>query len=274
MNIVARAVVAMCVVLFATAVFRDIGLSMIFNIDAFLIVAGGATIALFAAFPPERIKTTVSEIKRAYTRRPGKDDLIDEIIAISRMHMKTTVRSMENRMMTLDNDFLKLGVRLLVGDYRGQEIRNIMDREMMLAMITRSHSQNMLRTLARITPSLGLAGTVISLIRMFRNLESLDAVAPMMAVALMSTLYGVIIANLIMLPLCSKLKERAIESEALMNTVIEGILAIHRGEHPLKIEERLRGCQEHYGASSAPEEGRIAVHPAAFAAEFAVNNES
>lgn len=273
MNIVARAIVAMCAVLFAAAVFRDIGLSMIFNLDAFLIVVGGSAIALFAAFPPARIRTTVSEIRRAYGPRSCRDAVIDEIVEIARMHMKTSVRALENRMMSLENDFLRLGVRLIVGNYHGREIRTIMERQMMLAMIAGSHSQNVLRTLARLTPSLGLAGTVISLIRMFRNLESLDAVAPLMAVALMSTLYGVIIANLIMLPLYSKLREEAIESEALMNTVIEGILAIHRGEHPLKIEERLGGCREQEEPASSRNDSRTSDHPAALAAGIAIHNE-
>lgn len=263
MNITARAISGMCALLFAAAVFRDIGLSMIFNLDAFLIVAGGTSMALFAAFPPARIKSTLSEIRRAYSQSSGRDAVIADIVEIARMHMKTSVRAMENRMMTLDNDFLKLGVRLLAGNYHGRDIRNIMEREMMLAMIAGTHSQNMLKTLARLTPSLGLAGTVIGLIKMFRNLESLDAVAPMMAVALMSTLYGVITANLVILPLCSKLKERAIEAEALMNSIIEGIMAIHHGEHPLKIEERLRGCRQEdaEGQLRHAKEWALSPHP-------------
>jgi chemotaxis protein MotA len=62
-----------------------------------------------------------------------------------------------------------------------------------------------------------------------------------MAVAMMSTFYGVIISNLFMLPLCAKLEERAIQSEALMHSIIEGIEAMNNREHPLRIEERING---------------------------------
>jgi chemotaxis protein MotA len=159
--------------------------------------------------------------------------------------MRTNIRNLENKMKGIDDDFLRLGLKLLINNYGGREIKNIMEREMIHRIINRSFSQNLLKTVARLTPSFGLAGTVISLIKMFKHLETIDAIAPMMAVALMSTFYGVIIANLVMLPLCAKLKEKAIESEAIMNITIEGILAINNMEHPLKIEERIGGCREH-----------------------------
>ena len=78
---------------------------------------------------------------------------------------------------------------------------------------------------------------------MFRHLDSIESIAPMMAVALMSTFYGVIIANLFMMPLNAKVRERAILSEASMNLTIEGIMLIKKMEHPLKIEEKLGGYQ-------------------------------
>ena len=125
----------------------------------------------------------------------------------------------ENRMSTVDDHFLKIGVNLLINNHSDTEIRNTMEREVMLRVISSNFSLNVLKTIARLTPSFGLAGTVISLIKMFNHLDSIDSIAPMMAVALMSTFYGVIIANLFMMPLNAKLKERAILSEASMNSI-------------------------------------------------------
>ncbi|MBI5664052.1 MAG: MotA/TolQ/ExbB proton channel family protein [Nitrospirae bacterium] len=158
--------------------------------------------------------------------------------------MKTNIRNVENKIKGIDDDFLRLGAKLLINNYGGRDIKNIMEREMTIRLVERNFSQNLLKTIARLTPSFGLAGTVISLIKMFKHMESVDTIAPMMAVALMSTFYGVIISNLIMLPFCAKLKEQAIEAELTMNIAIEGILAINNMEHPLKIEERIRGCRE------------------------------
>jgi len=244
MNIILGAVIAVSLVSFALTVFKDIGISMIFNLDAFLIVTGGTTLALFVGFPFKRIRNTVNDVINAYSRQSDRDSVINNILDISRTYMRITIRNLEDKIKSIDDDFLRLGAKLLINNYGGHDIKNILEREMTIRIVNRNFSQNMLRTIARLTPSFGLAGTVISLIKMFKHMESVDAIAPMMAVALMSTFYGVIISNLIMLPLCAKLKERAIESELIMNITIEGILAIHNMEHPLKIEERIRGCRE------------------------------
>lgn len=244
MNIILGAVISFSLAAFALTVFKDIGMSMIFNLDAFLIVTGGTTLALFVGFPFERIRNTIYDIIKAYSWRRGRDSVIKGILDVSKMYMKTDIRKLENKIKSIEDDFLRLGAKLLISNYAGHDIKNIMEREMTIRLVNRNFSQNLLRTIARLTPSFGLAGTVISLIKMFKHMESVDTIAPMMAVALMSTFYGVIISNLIMLPLCAKLKEQAIESELIMNITIEGILAINNMEHPLKIEERIRGCRE------------------------------
>jgi chemotaxis protein MotA len=244
MNIILGAAITIGLFSFALTVFRDIGMSMIFNLDAFMIVIGGTTVALLVGFPVDRIRSTINDISNAYSANKDRDSVVKDILGISRMYMRTNVRRLEIKIKDIENDFLRLGVKLLINDYKDYEIKSIMEREMMLRISGSNLSQNLLKTAARLTPSFGLAGTVISLIKMFSHLGSIDEIAPMMAVALMSTFYGVIAANLIMLPLCAKLKEEAIESLTTMNITVEGILAIKHLEHPLKIEERIRGSRE------------------------------
>jgi len=244
MNIAIGCALAIGIFSFAFSVFRDIGASMIFNVDAFLIVFGGTIIALFVGFPAQRLRDTFHDILSTFSKHREKEDVIRDILMVSRMYRKTTVRSLENKVEEANDGFLKLGVNLLLNDHEKKEIMGIMEREMIHRMTNYSFSQNVLKTIARLTPSLGLAGTVISLIKMFKHLESIDTIAPLMAVALMSTFYGIIIANLFMLPLCAKVKEKAIGSEFVMSLTIEGILSIKNGDHPLRIEEKLRGIQE------------------------------
>ena len=134
-----------------------------------------------------------------------------------------------------------MGINLLINHRTSEEIRSILERGLSVRMMEYHFSQNVLKTISRLTPSFGLAGTVISLIKMFQNMESLEAIAPHMAVAMMSTFYGVIIANLFMLPLCAKLEEHSIQSEARMQSIIEGIESIRNDEHLLNIEDRING---------------------------------
>ncbi len=244
MNIFLSAFLVISSLLFVFTIFNGIGISMIFNLDAFLIVIGGTTIAMFLGFPVNRIRITVNEIIDAFSIQRTRDSVIEDILVVSRMYGKTNIRDLENRIKYFDDNFLKMGANLLINDHSRKELKNIMEREMMLRLINFNFSQNVLRTVARLAPSFGLAGTIISLIKMFKHLVSIEAITPMMAVALMSTFYGIIIANLFMLPLCAKLREKAIESESIMTITIEGILIIRNNEHPLKIEEKIKEYKE------------------------------
>lgn len=116
-----------------------------------------------------------------------------------------------------------------------------MEREMAARIVSLNLSQNVLITMARLTPSFGLAGTVISLIKIFKHFQSFEMIIPVMAIALISTFYGVVLSNLILLPLSAKIKESAITCEEQMQIVIEGIIEVSKGENPFKIEEKLLG---------------------------------
>ncbi len=226
------------------SIFRGIGFNMILNPDALVIVIGGTMIALFVAYPYKRIKEALIDIVKIVMNKSDRKDLIRVIVSLARINRKGGVRALERNFSAVKDDFLRLGVHLLVNNHGSEEIRKIMSREMALRIVHYNFIQGLLKTVARLTPSLGLAGTVIGLIKMFRNFDSVETMVPLMAVALMSTFYGVIIANLFVVPLSAKVKERAIFSEALMNLSIEGVIAMHSMDHPLKIEERLQDTVE------------------------------
>jgi chemotaxis protein MotA len=243
MNVIFGVVFVAGFLSFVLAVFKGIGLSTIFNLDAFLIVVSGTVIGVFVGFPVSRIRNTLRDMISVFSDQKERRDVIKDIIKVSRKYGRTDIKSLEDEMTNCDDNFLKLGVNLLINNYEVKEIKNIMAREIALRTVNYNFSQNVLKTVARLTPSLGLVGTVISLVKMFSNFESIDTIAPLMAVALMSTFYGVVIANLFVLPVCAKIKERAIVTETLMHITIEGILAVKDMEHPLKIEERIRGYE-------------------------------
>jgi len=243
MNMITGMALIIGIMVFALTVLRDIGTSMIFNFDAFMIVVGGTAMAMLIGFPVQRLRHAFNDIMATFTEQKSREEVIRDILDIARMYRRTDVRSIENRLNAVDDHFLRMGVNLLINNHTNEEIRGTMEREMMLKVINSNFSQNAIKTIARLTPSFGLAGTVISLIKMFRHLDSIELIAPMMAVALMSTFYGVIIANLFMMPLNAKVRERAILSEASMHLTIEGIMLIKKMEHPLRIEEKLGGYQ-------------------------------
>ncbi|MBI1822941.1 MAG: MotA/TolQ/ExbB proton channel family protein [Nitrospirae bacterium] len=227
--------------LFSSTIFRNIGFDLIINSDALMIVGGGTVVAVFLGFPIKRLRKTVNDLLDAFRTPRSGDETAKDILDITRIYRKGDIRRMEKKIKSLKDDFLKMGVSLLINNKSSEEIRSILERGVAARMMDFNFSQNVLKTISRLTPSFGLAGTVISLIKMFQNMESLEAIAPHMAVAMMSTFYGVILANLFMLPLCAKLEEHALQSEARMLSIIEGIEGINNNDHLINIEDRING---------------------------------
>jgi len=232
---------SICLIAMYISVFRDIGIDVLFNLNAFLIVVGGTITALFVGFPVKRITTTVNDIMDAFREGSTKKDMVNEIVEIARINRRADLKKLEKKITGSKDAFLKLGINLLINHYKNEEIRNYMEREMAARIVSLNLSQNVLMTMARLTPSFGLAGTVISLIKIFKHFQSFEMIIPVMGIALMSTFYGVVLSNLILLPLSAKIKESAIICEEQMQMVIEGIIEVSNGEHPLKIEEKLLG---------------------------------
>ncbi len=265
MNFVVIIIFFIGAVFFLLSTFKGIGAAMLLNTNALLIIFGGTIVALFIGFPAKRILQAVHDVIDSFRDRRDRTAVIKDILGIARTYRNAEIRKLESGMQKIGDDFLRLGINLLINHTHSSDIRSIMEREMSMRIVRYNLSQNILKTIARLAPSLGLAGTVISLVTMFGNFKSVDSIAPLMSIALMSTFYGVILSNVVALPLSAKLKEKAIVSEMLMTIAIEGILAIDSGEHPLRIEDRLTGWNSVTRARLTEMRGKL---PAAGAAAY------
>ncbi len=242
MNVTVGITFTIILISFVFTIFKDISISTILNLDALMIVVGGTLISLLVGFPMKRISETINDVISSFSGQKEKDTLKD-IVDISRIYGKASVRAVEARIGEINDKFLRLGLNLLINGHNKKELSEIMKREVMIRTMHYNFSQNLLNTAARLTPSFGLAGTVLSLIKMFGHFESIETIVPLITIALTSTLYGVVIANIIIVPISAKLKDKTILSETTMQITIEGILAIHSMEDPLKVEDRMNGYQ-------------------------------
>ena len=241
MNILVSTLALLVVFVLLLTVFKGVGLGVLFNWEALMIILGGTAAGLLIGYPIDKLKATFKAVLDSFNLEFEREKTIENILAVARLYRKSEVRSLERMAGYIDDSMMRLGINLLINYHRSEDIRAIMEREVTSRLITLQGYQNVLKTAARLAPSLGLAGTVISLIKMFGQMSTAEAMMPLMAVALMSTFYGVIISNLIFMPLNAKLKYIADSMEEELWLTIEGIDAIHKGEHPLRIEERLRG---------------------------------
>jgi chemotaxis protein MotA len=227
--------------IFIGAILYEAGNASLFiNPHGLLIVIGGSIAAAFAGFHlNELVRATKSLtfIFKKVSENPKKYIELFERLA-EKAH-KGGVSAVEDDVARLQPGFAKGGLELLVNGFKREEIEDVLDTQIQAMVVYEQSDSNLFRTMASLAPGFGLVGTLIGLIIMLMHLEDVAKVAPSMATAMTATFYGVILANLIFLPLSVKISRR-LESKAWLYEMIKtGVLLIYDKKHPLFVKEKM-----------------------------------
>ena len=167
-------------------------------------------------------------------------DMIGKIIELSNVARKEGLLSLEEAATDLDDPFLKKGILLIVDGTDPELVRAIMETELVSVEGRHKDTIGFWDTLAAMGPAWGMIGTLIGLVLMLKDMQDSASIGPKMAVALLTTLYGSLIANWLCNPTAAKLKVNN-DTEMMMKEItVEGILSIQAGENPRVIEEKLK----------------------------------
>ncbi len=167
-------------------------------------------------------------------------EMIKNIIDLSNVARKEGLLSLEEAAADLDEPFLKKGILLVVDGTDPDLVRAILETELISVEARHKKVINFWDTLANLGPAWGMIGTLVGLVNMLNNMDDPSAIGPAMAVALITTLYGSLLANWLATPVANKLR---VNNEAEMQqkeVMIEGLLSIQAGENPRVIEEKLK----------------------------------
>lgn len=167
-------------------------------------------------------------------------DMIKKIIDLSNVARKEGLLSLEEAAADLDEPFLKKGILLIVDGTDPDLVRAIMETELVSIEGRHKNLIGFWDTLGSMGPAWGMIGTLIGLVDMLNNMSDASAIGPAMAVALITTLYGSLLANWICIPVSNKLKADNGTEMMLKEVMIEGLLSIQAGENPRVIEEKLK----------------------------------
>ncbi|MCS7172050.1 MAG: flagellar motor protein [Armatimonadetes bacterium] len=211
------------------------------SIPAFLLVFGGTLGATMVSYSLKQILDLPRVTLRAFFHRPP-DVLgtMNRLIRFADRARREGLLSLEGELREGDDPFLTKGVRLVVDGTDSAVVREILETEIELMEERHRVGEGIYSTMAGFAPTLGIIGTVISLINMMQKLDDPSKLGHMLAAAFIATLYGVALANLVFLPLSNKLRARSQEEALLRQIVTEGVLAIQAGENPRLVEEKLR----------------------------------
>ena len=210
------------------------------DIPSVLIVLGGSYFALFTFASMRDILGIFSVLGLAF-RVPNLNEqgIITKLMSMSEKARREGLLALEEELEDLDDEFMKKGMRLVVDGTDAEIIRNLMENELSQMQERHNYKISIVNMWATLAPGLGMLGTVIGLIGMLKNLEDKSALGPNMAVALITTLYGSIIANLFMIPMASKLKGYDATETRVKEMQIEGVLSIQAGDNPRILATKL-----------------------------------
>ena len=165
---------------------------------------------------------------------------IKTLIQFSNIARKEGLLALENQARELDDPFLKKGLMLIVDGTEPELVSGIMDTELQATETRHKDAIGFWENMASMGPAWGMIGTLIGLINMLKALDDPSTIGPAMAVALITTLYGSLLANWIATPIATKLKSKSAEEIMAKEILVEGILSIQAGENPRVIEEKLK----------------------------------
>jgi chemotaxis protein MotA len=230
-----------CTILFFSGFFIHGNTGLYLNLSGFLIVIGGTLGATFLSYNMKRIEILFKVLKTSYgrpTRKPS--DIVRILVDLS---VKRRIKGL----LALQNDedetaiiFLRQAIGLLVDGYPKDQIKDLLSAEMYFFRMRRDETRRVLQTMADVAPSFGLVGSVVGLIGMLAGPGDPSIIITTVPVALTSTLYGIILANLIFLPFASTIRERTIQELFLQRIITEGVLAVSEDLHPRMLERKLK----------------------------------
>ena len=212
-----------------------------FDLPSIIVTIGGSIAGLISSYTfPDLIRNLKGFGIAMKDPKLDNGATIAKIIELSNVARKEGLLALEEQARDLDDEFMKKGILLIVDGTEPELVRGILETELVNMDTRHKAGSGFFDNWAALAPAWGMIGTLLGLVNMLKNLDDMASIGPNMAIALLTTLYGSLIANWICVPVANKLKLQNANEYQLKEIVIEGLLSIQAGENPRVIEEKLK----------------------------------
>lgn len=214
-------------------------LSLYINVPSIFIVFGGSLFVVLASYPLMQFLGTGRVVARAFIFRIEEPEvLIDKAVEMADAARKGGFLALEEA--EVPNVFFRKGIDMLVDGHDADVVRATLQREIDQNYDRHEKSTRIFQTMADVAPAMGMMGTIIGLVAMLANMDDPQAIGPAMAVALITTLYGSFIANVLCVPVITKLTLRMEQERLNQELMLDAVLGIQDGQNPRIIEGLLK----------------------------------
>jgi len=211
------------------------------HVPSMAITMGGMLCATLIHFSLPQFLGIFSVIKKTIiTKVPPQSELIQKMVNFAAINRRDGALALEQEIPNLDNSFFIKGLQMLVDGRDSEQIRDFMSIEVQYLQDRHSTGKKILEFMGASAPAFGMIGTLIGLVQMLRSLDSPDAIGGGMAVALLTTFYGALAANLVFIPLAGKLGIYSKAETTTIEMIVEGICSISQGDNPTVVREKLQ----------------------------------
>lgn len=216
-------------------------LGIFINIPSIVIVFGGTMASGLINYPMSDMLGIIGPVKNAFFNRdPDPRALISKLIEFATIARREGILALEGKVDDSGDDFLQKSIQLAIDGTAPELIKDILTTEVAFMEDRHAKGQSILESLGGAAPAFGMIGTLIGLVQMLAGMDDPSQIGAGMAVALLTTLYGSILANVLFLPLAGVLKVRTAGELLVAEVTIEGILAIQSGDNPRAVEQKLK----------------------------------
>ncbi len=206
-----------------------------------MITLGGSLGALMASFRMEDMKTVFQVTKQAFLRK--EQDIISlnqQFVGLAHKARKEGLLVLEDELEDIEDPFFRNGLQMVIDGFEPDSIRHILNTELEAVQERHKTGQNLYRTWGGYSPAFGMMGTLIGLVMMLAELDDPDAIGPGMALALLTTFYGILLAYLVFYPIAGKLAIYSEQEIRKKEAIIEALLALQSGINPRLLQEQLK----------------------------------
>lgn len=208
------------------------------NVPAMLIVFGGTFMVTMMKFSLASFLSATSVAVNAFIHKPlPPEELIKNAVELAKTARQGGLLALEDA--EVSDKFMKSGLDLLVDGHPADVVRTMLMQDLQLTLKRHSDGQSIFTAIGDVGPAMGMIGTLIGLVQMLANMDDPKQIGPAMAVALLTTLYGAILATMVALPIADKLSVRSAEENTRKSLIIDALLGIQAGQNPRVIESML-----------------------------------
>jgi chemotaxis protein MotA len=216
------------------------GIGPFINYPSLMITVGGSVAALLINFPLNIVLSVFGVIKNCFTTKLlTPSEVIDQFKELAAVARRDGLLALESHAAEVSDGFLKRGLEMVIGGTSKEDIQSVLETEVNYVEERHRTGRKILDNLGAAAPAFGMVGTLIGLVQMLRTLDDPSQIGGGMATALLTTLYGALIANLFCIPLAGKLETRSKEEVMVRELMIAGLVSLVEGQTPRTIQERL-----------------------------------